>query len=161
MIDWGIVARAVHILAIVAWIGGVWLVTTVLLPGMRRHSPDRWIDEFEAVERRFAPQVRVAVLLVLLSGLYMTDAYALWDRFAQARFWWMHLMVGAWAVFALLLFVIEPLLARRARRGARPGAVPHIDPGVTLSQMLWMHRVLLGLALAAIFAAVGGAHGLF
>ena len=153
MIDWGIVARAVHVVAVVAWIGGVWLVTTVLLPGMRRHSPDRWFEEFEAVERRFAPQVRVAVLLVLLSGLYMIDAYDLWDRFAQAQFWWMHLMVGVWAVFALLLFVIEPLVARRVR--GRAGS------GITLPRMLWMHRVLLGLALAAIFAAVGGAHGLF
>lgn len=161
MIDWGIVARAVHVLAIVAWIGGVWLVTTVLLPGMRRHPGDSWVQEFEAVERHFAPQVRIAVLLVLASGLYMTDAYDLWDRFAQAQFWWIHLMVGVWAVFALLLFVIEPLIARRVRGHAGPGGAPGITPGVTLSRMLWMHRVLLGLALAAIFAAVGGAHGMF
>jgi uncharacterized membrane protein len=153
MIDWGIVARAVHILAVVLWIGGVWLVTTVLLPSIRRRSPDHWSDEFEAVERRFAPQVRVAVLLVLLSGIYMTDVYNLWDRFAQTQFWWMHLMVGVWAVFALLLFVIEPLVASRVRG--------RVDSGITLSRVLWMHRVLLALALAAIFAAVGGAHGLF
>lgn len=161
MIEWGIVARAVHVLAVVVWIGGVWLVTTVLLPGMRRHPPDRWIHEFDSVEQGFAPQVRVAVLLVLLSGLYMTDVYDLWDRFAQARFWWMHLMAGVWAVFALLLFVIEPLVARRVRRRADSGITRGITPGITLSRMLWMHRVLLLLALAAIFAAVGGAHGLF
>jgi uncharacterized membrane protein len=33
-VDWGIVARAVHIVAVVVWIGSVWLVTTVLLPAM-------------------------------------------------------------------------------------------------------------------------------
>jgi uncharacterized membrane protein len=153
MSDWGIVARAVHIVAVVVWIGGVSLVTTVLLPGMRRRPPGSWVEEFEAIEQRFAPQVRIAVLLVLASGLYMLDAYNLWDRFAQARFWWMHLMVGIWAVFALLLFVIEPLLARRVRGANRPG--------VSLSQMLWFHRVLLLLALAATFAAVCGSHGLF
>jgi uncharacterized membrane protein len=153
MIDWGIVARAVHVVAVVAWIGGVWLVTTVLLPGMRQRPPGRWVEDFEAVERRFAPQVRIAVLLVLASGLYMTDAYDLWNRFTQAEFWWMHLMVGVWVIFALLLFVIEPLVARRVR-GAN-------GPGVTVSQMLWMHRLLLLLALAAIFAAVCGSHGLF
>jgi hypothetical protein len=32
VIDWGIVARAAHIIAVVVWIGDVWLVTTVLLP---------------------------------------------------------------------------------------------------------------------------------
>jgi uncharacterized membrane protein len=152
MIDWGIVARAVHILAVVAWIGGVWMVTTVLLPGLRGRPDGGWLREFEAIEARFAPQVRIAVLLVLLSGLYMLQEYSLWDRFADARFWWMHLMVALWALFALMLFVIEPLLARRLKN--RHG-------GVTLSQMLWMHRVLLLLSLATIFAAVGGSHGLF
>ena len=33
----------------------------------------------------------------------------LWGRFGEARFWWMHAMVGLWLVFALMLFVIEPL----------------------------------------------------
>jgi uncharacterized membrane protein len=32
MMDWGIVARPIHVVAVVVWIGGVWLVTTVLLP---------------------------------------------------------------------------------------------------------------------------------
>jgi uncharacterized membrane protein len=30
VIDWGIVARAIHVVAVVVWIGGVWLVTTDL-----------------------------------------------------------------------------------------------------------------------------------
>lgn len=152
MIDWGIVARAIHILTIVAWIGGVWMVTTVLLPALRDRASDSWVREFEAIERRFAPQVRIAVLLVLLSGLYMLYEYDLWSRFADARFWWMDLMVALWALFALMLFVIEPLLAHRLRE--RRG-------GVTLAQMLWLHRVLLLLSLATIFAVIGGAHGLF
>lgn len=152
MIDWGIVARAIHILAVVAWIGGVWMVTMVLLPALRDRPGVDWVREFEAIERRFAPQVRIAVLLVLLTGLYMLYAYDLWYRFADARFWWMDLMVALWVIFAMMLFVIEPLLARRLieRRG-----------GVTLAQMLWMHRVLLLLSLVTIFSAVAGAHGLF
>jgi uncharacterized membrane protein len=152
VIDWGIVARAIHILAVVAWIGGVWMVTMVLLPNLRERRSDDWVREFDAIERRFAPQVRIAVLLVLLSGLYMLYEYDLWDRFADARFWWMDLMVGLWVLFALMLFAIEPILAHRLR--ARRG-------GVTLARMLWLHRVLLVLSLATIFAAVGGAHGLF
>ena len=71
MIDWGIVARAAHIIAVVVWIGGVWLVTTVLLPRMKEKPPEDWVREFDAFERRFAPQARIAVLLVVLSGLYM------------------------------------------------------------------------------------------
>ena len=94
--DWGIVARAVHILAVVVWIGGVWLVTTVLLPAIKQKPASEWLREFETIEHRFAPQARIAVLLVLLSGLYMLYQYDLWDRFADGAFWWMHLMVGVW-----------------------------------------------------------------
>jgi uncharacterized membrane protein len=154
--DWGIVARAIHVVAVVVWIGGVWLVTTVLLPTMRLKPREEWIDEFDAIERRFAPQVRMAALLVLLSGLYMLYAYDLWDRFSHLGYWWMYLMVGVWLLFAALLVVIEPLIVRRAvhRRAATA-------PEATLARMLWMHRIMLTLSLLAIFAAVAGAHGLF
>jgi len=155
-IDWGIVARTIHILSVVVWIGGVWLVTTVLLPAIRRKPPDLWLAEFDAIEERFAPQARIAVLLVLLSGVYMLYAYDMWSRFADIRYWWMDLMIGVWLVFAALLFVIEPLVSRRIanRRVA-------LRPELAMSRMLMMHRVLLGLSLLAIFGAVGGSRGLF
>jgi uncharacterized membrane protein len=156
MIDWGGLARAIHILSIVVWIGGVSLVTTALLPSMKRKPPQQWVRDFNEVERRFASQAKIAVLLVLLSGLYMLYAYDLWDRLADARFWWMHLMVGVWLIFALLLFVVEPLTIRPAL-GERRLAPPQ----PSLRRILWMHRLLLALSLTAIFAAVGGAHGLF
>ena len=150
------VARAIHVLAVVVWIGSVWLVTMVLLPAMRQKPPEQWTREFDAIEHRFAPQARVAVLLVLLSGLYMLYADNLWDRFEQGAFWWMHLMVGVWLLFAALLFVIEPLVFRHVvHRGAAS------SPRRTLALMLWLHRVMLGLALAAIFAVVAGSRGLF
>lgn len=151
-IDWGIVARAIHVLAIVVWIGGVWMVTTVLLPAIRQHPPEQWVGDFEAIEHRFAPQARIAIVLVLLSGLYMLYAYDLWDRFAQPEYWWMHLMVAVWVLFALVLFIVEPIVLRR---------IAHRRPLATLSLMLWLHRAMLALALAAVFAAVGGSHGLF
>lgn len=154
--DWGAVARAVHVLAVVVWIGGVWLVTAVLLPGMKGRQPADWVREFEAIERRFAPQARIAVLLVLLSGLYMLHRYDLWDRFAHGAYWWMDLMTGVWVLFALLLFVAEPFVVRRV---VHKGAVR--APEATLARMLRMHRVMLALSLLAVFAAVGGSHGLF
>jgi uncharacterized membrane protein len=157
MIDWGSFARAIHILSVVVWIGGVSLVTTVLLPGSKRKPPKAGLHDFDEIERRFAPQARIAVLLVLLSGLYMLYTYDLWARFADAHFWWMHLMVGVWLIFAVLLFVIEPLTMRHSAREQRRQSLPLATP----ARLLWMHRLLLTLALIAIFAAVGGSHGLF
>lgn len=144
-IDWGIVARAVHVLAVVVWIGGVWLVTTVLLPGLTQKPPQDWGREFEAIEHRFAPQARIAVLLVLLSGLYILYQYDLWDRFADDSFWWMHMMFGVWLLFAALLFVEPLFIGRRIRQRFTTSSQ------ATLTRMLWMHRVLLALSMATIF----------
>ncbi len=154
--NWGVVARAVHIVAVVAWIGGVYFVTTVLLPVLKQRPQTDWMQEFEAIERRFAPQARIALLLVLLSGLYMLYRYQMWSLFVGARYWWMHLMVCTWAIFALMLFVIEPFVLRRlAPRLAKS------DPRVALLRIQRMHQLLLLLSLSAVFAAVAGSHGLF
>jgi uncharacterized membrane protein len=40
--DWGIVARIVHMLAVVVWIGGVWFVTLVVLPALREKPSEQW-----------------------------------------------------------------------------------------------------------------------
>ena len=144
-----------HVLAVVIWIGGVWFVTAVVLPAMRQR-PQPWLRELDAIERRFARQARTAVILVLLSGLAMLRQHDMWDRFADAQYWWMHLMVGVWLLFALLLFVLEPLVLHRflARRAT-------VAPDATLHLMLRFHRIMLVLSLLAVGAAVGGAHGLF
>ncbi len=155
-VDWGILARAVHVVAVIVWIGGVSLVTTVLLPGMKGKTPDQWIRDFDAIEHRFAPQARITAVLVLLSGLYMLYRYDLWDRLQQGQFWWMHLMVGVWLLFAALLFFIEPFIVRHRVRQRGASA-----PEATLARMLRLHRVMLTLSLLAAFAAVCGSHGLF
>ena len=56
------IARALHVLAIVLWIGGVALVTTVLLPTLRRlPDPAQRIALFEAIEHRFGVQARFSI----------------------------------------------------------------------------------------------------
>jgi uncharacterized membrane protein len=66
------IARALHVAAVVLWIGGVGFVTTVLLPTLRRlPDPAEQAALFQAVERRFGAQARASVIVVGLSGLYM------------------------------------------------------------------------------------------
>jgi uncharacterized membrane protein len=150
-----IIARALHVLGVVVWIGGVSMVTTVALPAVRRgdFGPDL-LKAFDAVEHRFVWQARSAVILVGLSGLYMIWRLDLWARFRSAEFWWMHAMVCVWLLFTLVLFVAEPLIIhRRFHRWA--GA----QPGIAFA---WLHRahwVLLVLSLVTIFGAVAGSRG--
>lgn len=148
-------ARALHVLAIVHWIGGVAMVTLVLLPVVRQGvSPDRRLATFEMIEGRFAFQARLSTVVAGATGFYMTYAYDAWDRFADPRFWWMHAMVAVWAVFTLVLFVAEPLFLHRwfYARATR-------DPEGTFRLVQRMHVLLLTASLVTVGAAVLGAHG--
>ena len=92
--DGVVLARALHVLAVVIWIGGVAMATTVALPAVRRGDlgADR-LRAFRAIEHRFAWQARSAVIIVGLTGFYMTARLDLWARFHSGVFWWMHAMV--------------------------------------------------------------------
>lgn len=145
-------ARVVHVLAVVLWIGGVAMVTWVLIPNVLRDNGSA--AQFEAFERRFATQSRFTVLLAGVSGFYMVGKLDLWPRFAEPRFWWMHAMVAVWVVFSLMLYVLEPLWLHRwfDRRVAT-------NPMATMRLIQRMHRVLLTLSLVTIAGAVAGSHG--
>jgi len=116
-------ARALHVLAVVLWIGGVVFVTTVLLPAVRDlHAPAERVVFFETFERRFGHQARVTTVLTGVSGFYMVVRLDLWGRFLLVAYWWMSAMVAVWLLFTLVLFVAEPLFLHRwLRVRATPG----------------------------------------
>jgi len=150
-----IVARVVHVLGVVVWIGGVALVTTVLLPATKRlTAPEGRIQLFESIERGFARQARYTTLVTGASGLYLVQALGLWPRFAHVEFWWMHAMVAVWILFTLMLFVLEPLVLHRwfDARAAR-------HPERTFALIVRLHWFLLGVSLFTIAGAVAGSHG--
>lgn len=148
-------ARVIHVLAVVAWIGGVAMVTTVLLPAIRRsYPPDQRIAVFHRLEARFAQQARVTTVLAGASGFYMTWRFDAWTRFQSADFWWMHAMVLMWLVFTAMLFVLEPLVLEPAleRRAIA-------DADKTYRLIEWLHRFLLGFSLLTVAGAVAGTVG--
>lgn len=147
------IARAIHVLAVLMWIGGVAFVTTVVMPSIRHHhAPEERLAAFERIEGRFALQARFWVLLAGASGFWMVHRGRMWDRFADPHFWWMHAMVALWAIFMAMLFVIEPLfLHRRMERSAHPAR--------DFARMERMHWVLLVASLVTVLGAVAGSHG--
>src|ERR1051326_5916937 len=59
-------ARTLHVLAVVIWIGGVSIVTTALLPRVRRGEPGGdWLTASPPVERRCVGQARPAIIIVV------------------------------------------------------------------------------------------------
>jgi uncharacterized membrane protein len=151
--DWPTVARVVHVLSIVHWIGGL----TVVLPAARRQpTAERSIAAFESVEHRFAPQARWSVALAGLSGIYMFGSSYSWSRMLDPSLWWLHLMVAVWFVFAIVLFVLEPLVLHELfRRHAI------VKPKHTFDLAIRLHAVALIVSAGTIAAGVLGAHGAF
>jgi len=148
-------ARALHVLAVIHWIGGLAFVTLIVLPlAGSRQTAEEALALFESMERRFSAQVRISIPLAGASGLWMTWRWDLWDRFADPHFWWMTAMLGLWVFFMLMLFVIEPLAHARFEKKARQ------DPAATFGSVSRLHQLLLLLAALTALGAVAGAHGL-
>ncbi|VAX19137.1 hypothetical protein MNBD_NITROSPINAE04-338 [hydrothermal vent metagenome] len=150
-------ARSIHVIGVVFWIGGVAMVTTVLLPAVRGFkSPEERLKFFEAVEGRFAWQARFTTQLTGLSGFYMLYSMDAWSYYGSWEYWWVSAMTALWALFTLMLFVIEPLFLRKwfASRAKT-------DPEGTFTIIQFMHIFLLIISLIVIFGAVTGAHGAF
>ncbi len=154
MIDDIELARALHVLFVVHWIGGVTFVTLVGLPLARasRNANEGWAL-FEAVENRFAAQARWSIPLAGAAGFWMVRRLGLWGVLADGSSWWLDAMAALWVLFMLIVFIVEPLAhARIAEMAER-------DPSTLLRRLWRAHLVLLAAASVTIVGAVAGAHG--
>ena len=148
-------ARVIHVLAIVMWIGGVSMVTTVIIPAIKKlKNKEEQIETFERLEGRFSLQAKITTLLTAISGFYMMFELNAWSRLLDLTFWWMHAMILVWLIFTIVLFVLEPFFLHKLFR-----KYAQKDPGKAFRIMHRAHWVLLLLSLITIFGAVAGSHG--
>lgn len=150
-----VLARVLHVVAIVMWIGGVAFVTTVLIPSLKLlpNEQDR-MQMFERLEGRFAFQAKLTTLLTGISGLWMLDYLDAWSRYFEPQFWWLHLMTFIWFIFSLVLFVLEPLFLHKLFH-----SMATQDSEKAFRRLHTMHIILLSLSLLAIAGGMAGAHG--
>ncbi len=155
--EWYTLARVLHILAVVLWIGGVAMVTTVLIPAIKKlKSKEERIDTFEQIEGRFALQAKITTLITGITGFYMMYELDGWDRYLDYRFWWIHAMTLVWVLFSLVLYILEPLVLHKV---FRKYASENSDK--TFKIMHRAHWVLLTISLLTTAGAVAGSHGWF
>ena len=148
-------ARIVHVLAVVLWIGGVGFVTTVLIPAIRKlPAAGRRIELFEQLESRFAWQARFTTVLAGASGLYMIHVMEAWSRYLDPAYWWVHLMTLVWLIFTVVIYVLEPLFLHRWFIEAATR-----DSERAFRLLHRMHWLLLTLSLVAILGAIAGSRG--
>jgi uncharacterized membrane protein len=149
------IARGLHVVSVIAWIGGVYLVTFVVLPAVRgmEEALDQ-IRSFEEIEGRFGLHAKIMTLVAGGSGFYMLYKMDAWTRYTNIEFWWLHAMTAIWALFTLVLFVLEPLFLhawfdKRAQEA----------PAETFALVARFHLILLVASLITAFGAVIGVHG--
>lgn len=146
--------KALHILGVVLWIGGVAFVTFILIPAIRRldHIEDQYIF-FEKIEHRFAWQARFTTLLTGASGFYLIHEMNVWERFKHLEFWWMHAMLLIWLLFTLMLFVLEPLFLHKYFKEQSKK-----NPKALMKRIQWLHLVLISLSLITVAGAMLAVH---
>ncbi|WP_282071499.1 hypothetical protein [Polaribacter atrinae] len=151
------IARIIHVLAVVLWIGGVAMVTTVIIPAVKKmKSKKDKLSTFENIEGRFAIQAKITTLITAISGFYMMYELNAWERYLDYRFWWIHAMTIVWIIFTLVLYVLEPLVLHKLFK-----KYANENPEKTFNILHKAHWVLLIISLITILGAVAGSHGLF
>ncbi len=150
-----ILARAIHIISVVIWIGGVAMVTLALLPSIRKENDQsQALVTFEKLEARFSTIAKVTTVLAAVSGFTLLHLLNGWARFQQTKHWWLYAMIIIWLLFSLILFVIEPFFLHKLKKRFSNYSASEIS---LLIQRV--HAILLLLSLLTIAAAVAGSHG--
>jgi len=150
-------ARVLHVLAVILWIGGVAMVTTVIIPAVKKiASKEEQLNTFEELEGRFAIQAKITTLITGITGFYMMYELDAWDRYLDIKYWWVHGMTIMWFIFTLVLYVLEPLLLHKLFK-------KQVDknPEKAFAIIHRAHWVLLLLSLITTAGAVAGSHGWF
>lgn len=150
-------ARVLHIIAVVLWIGGVAMVTTVIIPAVKKlKSKENKIKIFEEIEGRFAFQAKITTLVTGLTGFYMLYVLEAWDRYFDFKFWWLHAMTIVWILLTLVLYVLEPIILHKLFK-----QYAEKNPLKTFVFIHRVHWVLLLFSLITTAGAVAGSHGWF
>lgn len=148
-------ARVIHILSVVIWIGGVSMVTTVILPSIKRlDNKEDKIKIFERIEGRFAIQAKITTLLTAITGFYMLYRLDAWDRYLDLSYWWVHAMTFVWLLFTVILFILEPFILHKL---FNKYVADNPDKVFKIVQIA--HWFLLTISLLTIFGSVAGSHG--
>jgi len=131
--------KAIHLLGIVAWVGGMFFALTCLRPAAHEvlDAPTR-IRLMHAALRRFFDVVAVAIVATLISGAAML-ALAWRDRasaglaFNMPLDWWA--MIVLFAVMVAVFAHIRLTLFRRVAQGAQAQAWS--EAGAALGAIRW------------------------
>ncbi|GAA4006391.1 CopD family protein [Comamonas faecalis] len=111
--------KFLHVLSIVAWVGGLFFAVGLLYPALRPLAEQERVASLARVMQRFLPAVAIAALLALLSGLGMIGMVSFHadGGFRMPLAWTLMSTLGL-VMMALLVYQYFGLFDRLEQRAA-------------------------------------------
>jgi len=150
MSDYSIV-RAIHLIAVIVWVGGVTLVAVILIPlFVTKKERENAFALFNQIKKKFMAQARFTTVITGGTGFYLLHSQDGWGRYLSLDYWWLHAMTLAWLLYSLIAFVMDPFvtgakMTALAERNPPPRDYLHI-----FRYTQWWHLVFLGLCFLSI-----------
>ena len=142
---------ALHVLAVVVWVGGMSFTLLVLRQGLAALAPPDRLRVLARVFARFLPAVGVAILVIAATGVWLLAQYG--GGMAGAP-WGVHVMIGLGVVMMLVYVVIlvrdNPRFQAAVRAQEWSSAAPL---AARMRALVWVNLVL---GILAIVAGVAG-----
>jgi uncharacterized membrane protein len=114
------VAVALHVLAVVAWVGGMAFALFVLRPGLAALPPPQRVAVLARVFARFLPIVAAAIVVIVASGVAML----LQLPTLRGQGWGLHMMIALGAVMIVIYLFLWWRLNPRLQAAAAAGDWP-------------------------------------
>jgi uncharacterized membrane protein len=129
-----------HILAAVAWIGGMIFNLFVLRPSMAVVEPAHRVKLAQGVLRRFIPLVWLSIAILTITGAFLALP---WDP-SYLLLFKLAIFLGMVGIVALIRYYYLPRLEHLITRGSE-------DAGMLLGKMVVLVKINLSLGVLVLF----------
>ncbi|MCK5896316.1 MAG: CopD family protein [Cocleimonas sp.] len=142
------IALSVHLLGIIVWVGGMFFAHQALRPAIAEVlEPPKRLSLWVATFQRFFVWVWIAVILVLISGLWMISLYPKPPIF-------MHIMLGLGVVMMLLFMHVFFAPYKKLKRAVAEERWE--DGAKSLAQIRLLVGINLSIGLITTIVAMAG-----
>lgn len=165
--DWALtLIYWVHMLATVAWLGGLAAVTLLVVPISRAAlPPEKQAEVLERVQKRLDPLSWMSVILLAATGMFQMSAnpnygglLAIDNRWAAALFIKHLLFLAMIAINALLTWMVLPGLRRAALLRLKGKEIPEDAERLQRREVLLLgFNLILGILVLALTAVARAA----
>jgi uncharacterized membrane protein len=144
-----IIALALHILAAIIWVGGMFFAYMVLRPSAGPLEPGTRLPLWHRVFGRFFPMVWAAIILLLASGYTMV--FVGFGGFAGVGLH-VHVMQGIGIIMMLIFFHLYFAPWKRFQRAIVAGDLPAAGRNIEMIRIIVAINLVLGLITVVIGA---------